>query len=243
MMLQQTKTKLIERINNQDILDHEVVITCKALNKEEAIGNPLHNDYPIQTGKERIIEANLLGKRGQAFSDAYFDYRGKIKDIIELELDTNAKRAIFVSSLNATMAELGHISEAIHCKDDDLLKCADHFSKFIKDQFKEENKVLLVGLQPRLLSVLTKTKDVRVCDKNPENYGITKSDVDIESPDAFPKNAEWADAIIATGSTIVNGTIDDIYDANPNTFFYGVTISGVAQLLGLNHFCYIMERC
>ena len=78
MMLQQTKTKLIERINNQDILDHEVVITCKALNKEEAIGNPLHNDYPIQTGKERIIEANLLGKRGQAFSDAYFDYRGKL---------------------------------------------------------------------------------------------------------------------------------------------------------------------
>jgi len=98
-----------------------------------------------------------------------------------------------------------------------------------------------VGLQPRLLSVLAEAKDVRVCDKNPDNYGITKSGVEIESPEAFSKNAKWADVIIATGSTIVNGTIDEIYDMNPNTCFYGVTISGVARLLGLHHFCFIME--
>lgn len=242
MILQKAKTKLIEQIENHDLLNQEIIIKCKALNKEEAIGNPLHNDYPIQTGKERIIEANLLGKRGQAFSDAYFDYRGKIKDIMGLELDTNAKRAIFVSSLNAIIATLGDIPEAVHCKDDDLLKCADHFREFIKTRFKQGNRVLLVGLQPRLLSVLAETKEVRVCDKNPDNYGIIKSDVEIESPDAFPKNAEWADAIIATGSTIVNGTIDEIYNTNPDTYFYGVTISGAAQLLGLNHFCYVMER-
>jgi hypothetical protein len=233
MMLQKAKAKLIEKINNRELLDQEIVITCKALKKEEAIGNPLHNDYPIQIGKEKIIEANLLERRGQAFSDAYFDYTGKIKDILGLELDTNAKRAIFVSTLNAIMAELGQISEAVHCKDDDLLKCADHFREFVKNNFKYANRVLLVGLQPRLLGVLAETKQVRVCDKNPDNYGTIKSGVEIESPEAFPENAGWADAIIATGSTIVNNTID--------TCFYGVTISGVAQLLGLNHFCYIME--
>jgi hypothetical protein len=241
MLLQKAKTKLTAQINKHNLLDQEIVITCKALKIEEAIGNPLHHDYPIQTGKEQMIEADLLGKRGQAFTDAYLNYRGQIKDIMTFELDTNAKRAIFISTLNAVMAELGHISETVHCKDDDLLKCADHFREFIKNQFKQENKVLLVGLQPRLLSVLAELKDVRVCDKNPDNYGITKSGVEIESPDAFPKNAEWADVIIATGSTIVNGTIDEIYDANPDTYFYGVTISGVAQLLGLNHFCYVME--
>jgi hypothetical protein len=218
MLLQKAKTKLTAQINKHNLLDQEIVITCKALKIEEAIGNPLHHDYPIQTGKEQMIEADLLGKRGQAFTDAYLNYRGQIKDIMTFELDTNAKRAIFISTLNAVMAELGHISETVHCKDDDL-----------------------VGLQPRLLSVLAELKDVRVCDKNPDNYGITKSGVEIESPDAFPKNAEWADVIIATGSTIVNGTIDEIYDANPDTYFYGVTISGVAQLLGLNHFCYVME--
>lgn len=242
MMLQKAKKKLIEQTNDHELLDQEIVIICKALKKEEAIGNPLHDDYPIQTGKERIIEANLLGKKGQAFCDAYFDYKGKIKDVMELDLNTNAKRAIFISTLNAIMAQLGQISEAVHCKDDDLLKCADYFREFVKNNFAQENRVLLVGLQPRLLSVLADTKEVRVCDKNPDNYGIIKSGVVIESPDAFPKNAEWADTIIATGSTIVNNTIDEIYNSNPNTYFYGVTISGVAQLLGLNHFCYIMEE-
>jgi hypothetical protein len=242
MILQKAKAKLIEHINDRELLDQEIIITCKALKKEEAIGNPLHNDYPIQTGKEKIIEANLLGKRGQAFSDAYFDYKGKIEDIMGLKLDTNAKRAIFVSTLNAVMAELGQMSEGIHCKDDELLQCADHFREFVKNTFNQANKVLLVGLQPRLLGVLAETKQVRVCDKNPDNYRIIKSGVEIESPEAFPKNAEWADAIIATGSTIVNNTIDEIYNTNPNTYFYGVTISGAAQLLGLNHFCYIMEE-
>jgi len=68
-----------------------------------------------------------MGKKGQAFSDSYFNYKGTIGDILALDLETNARRAIFISSLNAIMAYLGKIPEAIHCKDDDLMRCADHF--------------------------------------------------------------------------------------------------------------------
>ena len=53
------------------------------------------------------------------------------------------------------------------------------------------------------------------------------------------ENARFADAIFATGSTAVNGTIDGILAVNPDTVFYGVTIAGVARLMGLKQFCYI----
>lgn len=239
MILDQAKKRLLKTIEKLDIQDREIAITCKTLTPEEAIGNPLHDDYPIQLGKEKIIEADFMGKKGQAFSDSYFNYSGKVSNILALNLETNARRAIFISSLNAIMAYLEKIPESIHCKDNDLMKCADHFSDFVKNQFVKNDNVLLVGLQPRLLEKLTALKSVRVCDLNPDNIGKSKCGVVVDGPESFSENAKWAGAIFATGSTVVNGTIDEIVDADRETCFYGVTITGVANLLGLKHFCFM----
>ena len=241
MLIQKAKEKLIELVKDSDLLEKEIEITCNALTKEEAIGSPLHEDYPISVGKEKIIEAHLSGKRGQAFCDAYFNYNGKIQDLFKLDLNSNASRAIFISSLNVILTVLGTIPEAVHCKDNDLLKCADYFSKFIKNNFDNQDKFLLIGLQPRLLSVLADLKQVRVCDKNPDNIGTFVSGIQIDDPKKCLQHIKWADIVIATGSTIVNNTIDEIYQARPDTYFFGVTITGVAYLLNLNIFCYIME--
>jgi hypothetical protein len=241
VILEQAKQRLIETIGKLNIHDRRINITCKTLTSEEAIGNPLHDDYPIQLGKERIIEADFMGKKGQAFSDSYFNYSGKVSDILALNLETNARRAIFISSLNAIMAHLEMIPEALHCKDDDLMRCADHFFNFVKIQPLKTNNVLLVGLQPRLLEKLTMLKNVRVCDLNPDSIGKSKCGVVIDGPERFSVNAKWAEAIFATGSTIVNGTSDEIIGADRDTFFYGVTITGVASLLGLKQICYITD--
>jgi len=240
MILEQARKKLQEIAGKHHFDDQQVTITCKTLTPEEAIGNPLHDDYPIQLGKERLIEADFMGKKGQAFSDSYFNYKGSVKDILALNLDTNARRAIFVSSLNAILAKLDWMPEALHCKNDDLMRCGDHFANFIQALPPETNKVLLVGLQPRLLETLMAQKQVRVCDLNPDNIGTAKYGVVVDGPERFDENARWAEAIFATGSTVVNGTIDGILSANPNTFFYGVTIAGIARLTGLQQFCYII---
>jgi hypothetical protein len=220
VILEQARKRLIEKIEKLNVDDREIRIRCKTLTPEEAIGNPLHDDYPIQLGKERVIEANFMGKRGQAFSDSYFNYSGKVSNILALNLETNARRAIFISSLNAIMAYLKNIPETLHCKDDDLMRCADHFPDFVKDQSLKTNNVLLVGLQPRLLEVLTLLKNVRVCDLNPDNIGKSKCGIVIDGPERFSDNAKWAGAIFATGSTIVNGTIDEIINADRNTVFF-----------------------
>ena len=243
MLLEQARKRLIEIINQEETIhNQEVVITCKTLTAEEAIGNPLHDDYPIQLGKEKMIEAEFMGKKGQAFSDAYFNYTGSVEEILALDLGTTARRAIFISSMNAILAYLGKIPEAIHCKNDDLMKCAVHFHDFIANQPLKTENILLVGLQPRILEQLKALKKVRVCDLNSDNIGTTKCGVLIEGPERFSANAKWAGAIVATGSTIVNGTIDDLLAASLDTFFYGVTISGVANLMGLKQFCFIVKR-
>ncbi len=72
LILEQTRKRLIEIIDQEETIhNQEVVITCKTLTAEEAIENPLHDNYPIQLGKEKMIEAEFMGKKGQAFSDAY----------------------------------------------------------------------------------------------------------------------------------------------------------------------------
>ncbi|MDD5475713.1 MAG: DUF364 domain-containing protein [Syntrophales bacterium] len=241
MVLEQAKAKLQGLADTRHVYDQEITVTCKILTPEEAIGNPLHDDYPIQLGKERLIEADFMGKKGQAFSDAYFNYKGSVRSILSLRLDTNARRAIFVSSLNAILAGLNEMPEALHCKNDDLTRCGDFFSDFIRSLPREAEKVLLVGLQPRLLESLAAQKQVRVCDLNPDNIGLSKCGVFVDGPDRFPYNAQWAEVIFATGSTVVNGTIDEMMIAGKDTYFYGVTIAGIAHLLGLKHFCYITQ--
>lgn len=230
-----------DMVVDSDYLDKSVEITCKALTEQEAIGNPLHDDYPIQKGHEKLLEATFDGFRGQAFSDAYLNYSGTIKDILSLDLNTNAKRAIFISTLNAVLAHMGTIKEAVHCKDQQLLECRDCFREFVDENFQAHKKVLLVGLQPRLLSVLAESKDTRVCDLDPENIGMEKSGVTIQGPDAFEENALWADVVVATGSTVGNGTIDDILKIASEVWFFGVTIRGVATLTKLNQFCYLLN--
>ncbi|HOP62752.1 MAG TPA: DUF364 domain-containing protein [Spirochaetota bacterium] len=240
MIIEQARRKIIDIAEEYKLLDEEIKITCRTLTPEEAIGNPLHNDYPIQKGKERMVEAEFMGKKGQAFSDSCSNFTATLRDVFEMELDSNAKRAIFISSVNSILAMLEMIPEAIHCKDEEPVTCSDCFLDFLNNENPGNDKALLVGLQPRLLEKLAKVKEVRVCDLDPDNIGATKCGVVIDGPEKFKENADWADAIFATGSTIVNGTIDEIVEANPDTCFFGVTISGVAKLLGLKQFCYIL---
>lgn len=43
--------------------------------------------------------------------------------------------------------------------------------------------------------------------------------------------------ITLTGKNVVNNTIGQFRVSKP-VIYYGITISGVAKLLGLRHFCY-----
>ena len=62
-------------------------VKARTLSVEEAIGNPEGDDFPLQKGKERLMEATVNGARGQAFTDRFGDYSGTLGQVAELELN------------------------------------------------------------------------------------------------------------------------------------------------------------
>lgn len=48
----------------------------------------------------------------------------------------------------------------------------------------------------------------------------------------------YADLILCTGSTLCNGTIVDYMDLNVDVLFFGITLVGSAELLGLKRVCF-----
>ncbi len=216
-----------------DLWDDVVPLRCRPLKSEEAIGRPTDRDYPIITGKEAMIEASFRGTKGQAFSDEYRNSELTIKKLLSEKPRTNRERAEFIASMNAVYRHLDLCSDTVHCKDDEPRDCGSELA----DRIAEGMKVLLVGLQPRLLEFLSKKHSVKVLDLDEDNIGRTKYGVLVSGPDAAKEGIEWCQVIVATGSTIVNGTFPEFLKTGKPVIFYGVTIAAPAKVLKLDRFC------
>ena len=212
-----------------------VKVLARTLSPEEAIGNPEDNDYPLQKGKERLMQAEFKGFHGQAFTDMFGNFEGELSQIIEMELNNNFRRAIFISTVNAVMRYLGKVDRSIHCRDKDPVDCSRELARVIKKEFNRP-KIAMVGLQPRMLEALSQAFEVRITDLDEANIGTKKFGVTVEPPSSTKMNLDWCDMALVTGTTLVNDTIGDFQTEKPVVFF-GVTIAGAANLLGLKHFC------
>ncbi len=228
--------KEFARIARENGLESEKVqVIAHPLTPEEAIGRPEDLDYPLLKGKERLMQAKLMGTPGQAFTDMFGEYEGTISDVIGSELRTNFYRAVFISTLNAAMNHLGLIDKVVHCKDQEPKRCSLELLSYIRETFGQP-KIAMVGFQPRIVEALSHRFQLRVTDLDSENIGKEKFGTRIEGPERTQANLFWCDVALVTGTAIVNDTIGEFLIQKP-TVFYGVTISGAAKILGLHHFC------
>jgi phosphohistidine phosphatase SixA len=221
-------------ISRHCLEDEMVSVVARPLTPQEAIGRPVHDDYPLLKGKERMMQATFLNQRGQAYSDHTGNFSGSLSVVMNLPMDSNFHRALLVATANAVLRNIGVIDKSRHCKDRDPECCAS----YLKDALEpfSAKRVGMIGDQPRLLEELSRTVEVRVCDRDPDNIGTVKSGIRVEDAAAHDEITKWADLLLATGTTLVNDTIEHFIGEVP-VVFYGITISGAATLLGLNHFC------
>jgi hypothetical protein len=219
----------------KDLLDQRVRVHARPLTAEEAIGNPEADDFPLQKGRERLMQADFQGSLGQAFTDQYGDFEGALKEILEMDLKNNYRRAIFVATLNAVLRHIGLTEKTIHCHDKGPTLCAEALVDHIKKRY-GLIKVLQIGFQPRMVEYLAAHFPLRVIDLDPDNIGARKFGVDIEGPETTGEAMQWADLLFVTGTTIVNDTIEQFLGGKP-VIFYGTTIAGAASLMGWDRFC------
>lgn len=234
-MYEKIRNKFSEIIDERGLGSEEIRVIARTLTPEEAIGNPDDLDYPIQKGKERLMQAEFKGALGQAFTDRFGDFAGSLSQVVQMEFNNNFRRAIFIATVNAVMRHLGMVEKTIHCRDQDPILCARELVAYIQKNFGTP-RVALVGLQPRMLEALSDKFEVRATDLDTENIGKRKFGVMIDSPEKTENNLNWCDVAIVTGTTLVNDTIGVFVTQKP-VIFFGVSIAGPARLLGLSRFC------
>ncbi len=212
-----------------------VQVSARALNAEEAIGNPEADDFSLLKGKERLMQADILGALGQAFTDQFGDYQGTLETIMTTPLTNNFRRAVFVASLNAALRHLNLIDGSVHCRDQGPGQCAQALADHIQGLYGKA-KICIIGFQPRMVETLAAGFPLRALDMDQDNIGKNKFGVVVESPAAAPEAMAWADLLLVTGTTLVNGTLPEFLVGKP-VIFYGTTIAGAAYLMGWQRFC------
>ena len=235
-ILNQLRESLAGLLQEHGLADESVSISAKPLSPGESIGNPEANDYPILKGKERMMQATFRNAGGQAFTDMYGTWSGKISDVVRMNLTNNFRRALFVSSLNAVMRYLGLAERTGHCKDDGPVLCAEECLQMLRGE-DPSARIALIGHQPRILEQLSMQFKLDIADMDEDNIGKRIAGVTISGPEKTQQIMEDADILLVTGTTLVNGTIGHFLGRQKKTIFYGVTIAGAARVLGLPRFC------
>lgn len=223
------------QVQIHDLLKHQVCIQARGLSVEEAIGNPEGDDFPLQKGKEKLMQANFAGALGQAFTDRYGNYEGTLQEVLGMQPSNNYRRALLVSTMNAVLRHLSQADRTIHCRDQEPSCCAQQLSEYIRSRYGAV-KVGQVGFQPRMVDALAQAFDYRITDMDPDNIQTVRYGTLIEGPETTEEMISWADVLVVTGTTLVNGTIGQFLWGKP-AIFYGTTIAGAAELMGLERFC------
>ncbi|QBG48117.1 hypothetical protein EGM51_12190 [Verrucomicrobia bacterium S94] len=223
--------KTVARKNNREHTALEV--KCAALTPEEAIGTPEEMDYPIQKGRETMLEVTFMQHRGQAFTrEIVRDRSYTLAEVLELALDSDWKRAVLVATANAVFAHTGLIENTVHCRNRGPAECAGYLPGITMNE-----KVALFGLQPRFLEKLNALGSVRCVDIDPDLIGTTPSGIEIEPPEKTAELIAWADRILVTGSALVNDSFDRFIDTGKPTHVFGTTGAAVSYVCKLPRYC------
>jgi len=234
---EQLQKKMILLAEQYGLMKEEIRVQTDILTAEQAIGRPERQDFPLLKGKEKMVEAELQGAKGQAFTNRPGFYQGTIGDVLELNLDDNFARAVFVATLNALCRRVGLVENTRHCRNRGPAECGRQVVTFLQNRY-DNPRLGMVGLQPALLAACAPAFTMRVVDLDPDNIGQIREGVLIEDGEkAAGDMAAWAQLLFVTGSTLVNNTIDFWLHVPGPVVFYGNTIAGAAALLGLQRFC------
>lgn len=238
---EELRRRFFALLQSEGLLNEPVALSTRALSPEEAIGITRRKDFPIITGKDVIVQAECAGSIGQAFTDAPAVFHGTLQEVCALDINGSSHdRGIFIASLNAVMKHLGKCACTVHCRNDGPELCAVDAVAALKERYGKV-KIGLIGYQPSLLERLSQEFPLRVVDLNPDNIGKTRYGVMVEDggDDAVRDEVcAWADIVLCTGSTICNGTIVNFLPLGDKVLFFGTTLAGAAELMGLNRLCF-----
>lgn len=239
-MLQQVLDRAMELAGDQ--IGRDTPVSVRVLTPREAVGDA-EWDFPLLKGREKLIEADLRGARGQAFSPFARPFHGTVGELISLDVKDPFSRSLKVAFVNALVRMLGLTDRTVHCRDGAPTKCAGHFKERLRERL-PWGTLVLVGLQPAILSAAAEAlgpSRVMVLDLQDENIGRVVSGVEVLDGALFKEVLEGASMALVTGSSFANGTFDDIAKACEGRcplILYGTTGAALEALMGFERWCF-----
>jgi len=202
-------------------------------------------DALVRWGREHLLEASLEGVRGEAWTDQPSDWSGTLGDVFSMPLKAVGRRAIVVATLNALAGRLGLTAHHFRCRHGAPLACGRELVTQLRTRFEGVGRVLVVGCQPGVVEALVEAlgaDHVRVLDHDGDLIGKTLHGVRVENGNAdITADVRWCDLMLVTGSSVVNGTLDDLLrhsqDHSKPVVFFGNTIAAVAAIANLERLC------
>lgn len=231
---------LIEQ--NKELNSLEIVINSRALKNEEAIGNPEREDFPLLRGKEVLLQAEIDGSLGQAFTGDPIAYRGSINNILDLPTDRPGNCALIVATLNAVADKLGLVNHTIHCMNNEPEECAKKISQYIL----EKNGICnigIIGYQPAILENCVKVfgaNRIHITDLNSDIVGTVRYGVKVLDGLTDTKQlVDFADVLLITGTILANGTDQSVLDivGEKQCYFFGTTCAAMAYINKFERLC------
>lgn len=197
-------------------------------------------DYAVMSGEERIVECHFRKSSAHVFTSVPLRGCLKIKDIIKADLSNIVGRTLFYCLLNVVMKQLGYLSGTLHCRGFEPVMCAE----LLADKLKRSGakKVLLIGYQPAMVDALVKNiETLYVTDMNPKNIGKVVHGVGILSHTLNLALISEVDAVIATGSALINNTLWQLYEEakklSKRFIVYGVSAAGASRIFNIERHC------
>ncbi len=242
-MLTQARAQLCDRLHDAGYpLDRP--LTVRPLHADEAVGRAASPELAIRRGPEKVIQAEVAGTIGQAFTDQPGSWSGTVGDALALDLAQVPLRAISVAAINAILCNINGCQGVKHCQDGDPEACGDRMAEEIARRDPHPH-IGMFGLQPFMVQALVGrfgAAAVTVADLNPANIGTQRAGVPIydgqRDAATIVKNCSIG---LITGSSIVNGTFDELWhlfaEHHRPVIVFGNTIAGVAALVGLDRYC------
>ncbi len=231
---------LLDQNDGMDLLD--VRISSKALKNEEAIGHPDREDFPLLRGKEVLLQAEIDGSMGQAFTGDPIVYQGKVINLLDLADDRPGNHALMVATLNALTHKLGYVKQTIHCMNNEPEECADKISRAVFEKHGLCN-IGIIGYQPAILENCVRVfgaSRVGITDLSSDIVGTVRYGVKVLDGLAdTEKLIDFADVLLVTGTILANGTSRAILDAikGKKLYFFGTTCAALAHINHLERLC------
>ncbi|MCD6301069.1 MAG: hypothetical protein J7L82_03250, partial [Staphylothermus sp.] len=130
------------------------VVVCEAISGK-TLDLP-SDEYVLIRGPEILLTCKFRGEIGQLFTISPREYKGKVSDIINLDLSNTYNRSIFYAFSNALLKKLGFIDKTVHCEKDEPVKCSNILVVELMKRYGTSKRVLHIGYQPGHIAELYK---------------------------------------------------------------------------------------